>query len=202
VIALLLAALLAQDLPADPLIDASTVVPGLIVELRYATENNFLHQRIYPPDARCILRTSVAQRLAAAAKTLAADGLRLVAWDCYRPPSAQEAMWKLYPHPGFVADPKTGSNHSRGAAVDVSLASMDGKPVEVPTDFDAFTPQAHLGAQVGAAAARHRAQLIHAMLGAGFHTILKEWWHYNAPHAQDFTIVEASLSPAPKRPWP
>ena len=187
--ALVLAAALAQD----PLVDASKVVPGLIVDLRYATANNFLHKRIYPKGARCLLRASVADRLAIAAKELAKDGFRLVAWDCYRPPSAQEAMWKLFPHPGFVADPKHGSNHSRGAAVDVSLADADGRPLEMPTDFDSFTPQAHLGAHVSAIADRHRVQLIHAMLAAGFHTILKEWWHYNAPHGNELPMLEAPL---------
>ena len=193
----MIALALIAALHAQPFVDASKVVPGLIVDLRYATPDNFLHHRLYPEHSRCLLRASVARRLAHAARLLRKQGFRLVAWDCYRPISVQRAMWKVFPDPGFVANPAHGSNHNRGAAVDVSLATLEGKPVEMPTGFDSFTPQAHLGAKVSDAARAHRTVLIRAMLAAGFHTILKEWWHYNAPHAKQFAIADVPLTRSP-----
>lgn len=179
----------------DPLVDASTVVPGLEVELRYATPTNFLHRAVYPEGARCLLRRSVAARLAVAAKWLAPRGYRLKVWDCYRPRSVQEAMWKLYPHPGYVADPKTGSNHNRGTAVDLTLVTADGGAVEMPTDFDSFTPAAHQGDGSSSQAAQAHRELLHrAMRQAGFFSIVHEWWHYNAPHAKTYAILDAALT--------
>src|SRR5207248_1297668 len=98
---------------ADPLVDALSVVPKLIVDLRYATSNNFAGRPLYPKDTDCLLRRSVAERLARAARTLAKEHLRLVAWDCLRSPEAQLALWKAHPQPGAVAEPGRGSPHER-----------------------------------------------------------------------------------------
>jgi len=185
---------------ADPLVDATAGVPGLQVELRYATENNFLHHAVYPKGARCLLRASVAKRLAAAARWLEPRGFRLKVWDCYRPRSVQAAMWKLYPHPGYVADPKTGSNHNRGTAVDLTLVTQAGAPVEMPTDFDSFEQAAHQGDTSSSPAAQANRELLHrAMRQAGFWAINHEWWHYNAPHAKTYAILDASLTAAESR---
>lgn len=188
--------------PADPLVLATAVVPHLKVSLRYATSNDFMHRAVYPKGARCWLRRSVARRLAKAARILWAEGYRLLAWDCYRPRSVQWAMWKIFPHPGYVANPATGSNHNRGTAVDITLLTRDGKPIEMPTDFDAFTTAAHLGDHSSSKAAQaHRAILHRAMRTAGFRGIHHEWWHFNAPHARSFAILDAPLvrrPPAPK----
>jgi D-alanyl-D-alanine dipeptidase len=179
----------------DPLVDATTVVPGLEVELRYATANNFLHRAVYPKGARCFLRASVAKRLAVAARWLAPKGYRLKVWDCYRPRSVQQAMWKIYPHAGYVADPKTGSDHNRGTAVDLTLLTKDGAPVEMPTDFDSFEQAAHQGDPSSSQIAQaNRERLHHAMRQAGFYAINHEWWHYNAPQAKTYAILDASLT--------
>ena len=167
--------------PAGGLVEASARVPGLVVELRYATEENFLGKAVYPEGARCLLLAGVAERLAHAARTLEAHGYRLKAWDCYRPIDVQWAMWKLVPRRGYVADPHTGSNHNRGAAVDVTLATAGGEPVEMPTPFDTFGPAAHHGSSAGAAARANRETLRQAMVQAGFRANRMEWWHYDAP---------------------
>lgn len=180
---------------ADPLVDAAAMVPGLDVSLRYATEDNFLHRAVYPQGARCLLRRSVAERLAKAARWLAPQGYRLRVWDCYRPHSVQEEMWKLVPKPGYVANPRTGSNHNRGTAVDLTLITPDGGEVEMPTDFDSFTSAAHQEDSSSSQAAQaHRALLHRAMRQAGFYAINHEWWHYNAPHARSYAILDASLT--------
>jgi D-alanyl-D-alanine dipeptidase len=164
----------------DPLVDAASLVPGLIVQLAYATTENVVGRALYPAGAKCLLRKSVAERLAVAAATLRTRGLRLVAWDCTRSEAAQRALWKAHPHPGAVADPARGSLHARGVAIDVGLAEIDGSPVELPTAFDAFGPAAASDAPLPPGEAKaHRDALEAAMHAAGFRVNPKEWWHYS-----------------------
>ena len=164
----------------DPLVDAAPLVPGLIVRLAYATPDNVAGRALMPADSPCLLRKSVAGRLALAARTLRKQGLRLVARDCTRSAGTQKALWEAHPHPGAVADPSRGSLHERGVAVDLGLADLDGRPVEVPTRFDEFGPAAAADAPLTEGAARaHREALKGAMYAAGFRVNPKEWWHYS-----------------------
>ena len=118
-----------------------------------------------------------------------------MAWDCYRPLHVQWAMWKLVPRKGYVADPHTGSNHNRGAAVDVTLVTLDGAPVEMPTAFDTFGPAAHHGSNAGTAEARaHREMLRQAMVEAGFRPNRMEWWHYDAPERRGAPVLDVQSS--------
>ncbi len=183
----MLSALLALSLTAAPeaLVEATAAVPDLVVDLRYATADNFMKQKVYPDSARCLLLKSAADKLAAAAKTLKAKGLRLKVYDCYRPLSVQFELWKVFPKPGYVADPnKGGSLHNRGAAVDLTLATADGGDVEMPTPYDNFTKAAHHKYDGGTEASRaNRAVLLGAMESAGFKRNPMEWWHYELPGA-------------------
>ncbi len=164
----------------DPLVDAAQVVPGLIVQLAYATADNVAGRALLPPDARCLLRRSVAERLALAARALRKQGLRLIARDCTRSAETQRALWKAHPQPGSVADPVRGSLHERGVAVDLGLADLSGAPVAVPTKFDEFGPQAAADAPLPDGPAKtHRDALESTMHAAGFRVNPKEWWHYS-----------------------
>ncbi|MFL5378828.1 MAG: M15 family metallopeptidase [Myxococcales bacterium] len=176
----------------DPLVDAAKVVPHLIVDLRYATSNNFAGRPLYPNDTDCLLRRSVAERLALAARTLAKERLRLVAWDCLRSPEAQMALWQAHPVPGAVAEPGRGSLHERGVAVDVGLAGWNGDPVELPTAFDSFGPTAAADAPLpDGPARRHRDLLISAMRAAGFRPNPKEWWHFSRLYGWRWPVATA-----------
>lgn len=181
---------------APDLVDAASSVPGLSVELRYATEDNFLGKAVYPEKARCLLLKPVAARLATVARALASSGYRLRVWDCYRPLHVQWAMWRLVPRKGYVANPQTGSNHNRGAAVDLTLEQADGTPVEMPTPFDTFGPAAHHASTAGTPQAReHRELLRKAMVDAGFRPNRMEWWHYDAPEARHAPVLDVPLEP-------
>lgn len=176
------------------LVDAAEVVKGLVVDLRYATSDNFLGRQVYPDGARCWLLPETAERLARAAALVEAQGFRLKMWDCYRPRSVQWEMWKLFPRPGYVADPRKGSHHNRGAAVDVTLVTRDGEPVEMPTPFDTFTRAAHHGYAGGSEASRrHREILRQAMERAGFRKNRMEWWHYALPDARRHPVLDEPL---------
>jgi D-alanyl-D-alanine dipeptidase len=161
----------------DPLVDASALVPGLIVRLAYAGPQNFTGHALYPADAKCLLRRSVAQRLAIAAASLRKQGLRLVARDCTRPAKVQAALWKAHPHPGGVADPE--------------LADAEGRPVALPTPFDDFGPAASADAPLPEGPAKaHREALKRAMYAAGFRVNPKEWWHYSRLYGWRWPLAE------------
>ncbi len=179
--------------------DVSVRIPDAILDIRYATAGNFTGAPLYPV-ARCLLRTDVAERLAAAADLLRRDGHRLILWDCYRPASIQRLLWERVPDPRYVAEPIFddagkpigGSKHSRGAAVDVSLAAPDGTPRTMPTDHDAFGPAAS-GARATGDAARHHAALRAAMEAAGFTQMPTEWWHYDATTWTRYPLDDSPL---------
>jgi D-alanyl-D-alanine dipeptidase len=184
--------------PKTPLVEATAAIPDLIVDLRYATANNFLKRPLYPASARCLLLKTAAERLARAAEHLRAMGLRVKVYDCYRPLSVQWEMWKMMPQPGYVADPRKGSNHNRGAAVDLTLASSSGAEVEMPTAFDTFAPAAHHGYDAVSAKARtNREVLRQAMEAAGFKVNRMEWWHYDLPDAQMHPILDVPFAATP-----
>ncbi len=190
----LVLALLVSNAEAPALVDATQIVPGLKLDIRYATPHNVIGPAVYA-SPRCLLLPKVAQALARVQAALAKRGLGLLAWDCYRPLSVQRDLWRAYPHGGFVADPKSGSNHNRGAAVDVTLVDLKGQLLPMPTDFDSFDERAHGGATDGVPeeARRNRAILEAAMLAPGFHTIRKEWWPFNAPQAASHPLLDVAF---------
>jgi D-alanyl-D-alanine dipeptidase len=177
---------------ASDFVEVAKLIPDAVIDIRYATEDNFTKTKLYPVGA-CKLRRSVATRLAKAAKTLRKQGRRLLVWDCYRPTSIQDKLWKLVPDERYVADPKKGSRHSRGAAVDVGLVDQDGKAVVLPTKFDDFSEAAHrenaLKGDAGAEARRLEA----AMKAAGFVGMPTEWWHFDSPDAAKFPLSDEPL---------
>lgn len=174
------------------LVDVATVIPDAVIDLRYATADNFTGEAVYP-TAVCKLRRGVATRLARAAALLRAQERRLVLWDCYRPSSIQERFWKLVPDERYVANPAKGSRHSRGAAVDVALADADGALLPMPTAFDDFSARAHRKTALAGEHGREAARLERAMTRAGFVGMPTEWWHFDASNAANYALSDAPL---------
>lgn len=171
-------------------LDVRTIVPDAVIELRYATTHNFTGERLYPAEARCLVHSSLAPGLRAAAKKLRAQGYVLVFWDCYRPHSVQLKMWQVVPNPAWVAQPGDYSkSHESGRSVDVTLASAStGRLLDMGTDFDDFTPEAMAYATEGLTAAQleHRRMLREAMQAGGTLSVYSgEWWHFDGPGATD-----------------
>jgi D-alanyl-D-alanine dipeptidase len=177
----------------DGLVLASPVVPGLVEDLRYATADNFLHRRVYADD-RCWLRREAAEALGRVARRLAREKLRLVAWDCYRPLRVQREMWRLVPDARYVADPRDGSKHNRGMAVDVTLADARGRALAMPTRFDDFTAAAAADAPAPEPAASHRRKLRQAMEAEGFRALPTEWWHFDAAGWEAYPVLDVAPS--------
>lgn len=154
--------------------------PAYDVELAlaYATPDNVTGKPIYT-HARAYLHEDAAAALARAITLAAALGLRVKLFDAFRPSEAQWVLWNKFPDPEFVADPRRGSPHSRGVAVDLTLIEPGGRELEMGTGFDDFTSRAHhANPEVSASAQRNRAVLLGIMTAAGWDFYRNEWWHY------------------------
>lgn len=173
--------------------DLAAVDPDLRLDIRYATDDNFLGRAVYEAP-RCLLVPDAARLLIEAERALRAQGYRLVVWDCYRPRSVQYEMWKILPDPTYVADPERGSRHNRGAAVDVGLLAADGSPVPLPTGHDDFSPRAHRdAANLPPEAIGNRERLERAMGEAGWIPLASEWWHFDAPGWEGYPLRDDPL---------
>lgn len=188
----------------DDLVDLAELDPTIRLDLRYATANNFTGKAVYP-RARCLLRRAIAERLVRVQAALAAVGKGLLVWDCYRPLSVQEAFWALVPDERYVArpvrgpdgTPKSGSKHNRGAAVDLAIVAADGSALELPTEFDDFSPRAHRTGKGWSKAARASAKALEAaMVAEGFEPLPTEWWHFDGPGWRDYPLGDQSLDAA------
>ena len=172
---------------AAGLIDVRSVVPDAVVDLRYATANNFVGVPLYPPDARCLVHESLGPGLATAAAALRDQGYVLVFWDCYRPHEVQVRMFEAVPDPAWVAKPSAyARSHESARSVDVTLAA-GGRLVDMGTDFDDFSARATAYATTGvsAAAQANRAVLRDAMAAGGLIVYSGEWWHFDGPGAAE-----------------
>lgn len=172
--------------------------------LAYAMPQNFTGQPVYRADARCFLNTEAAEKLAKASDYAQALGYHFRVYDAFRPSEAQWKLWEHTPDPDFLADPKRGSPHSMGAAVDLSLIdSQTGQELDFGTQFDAFTPLSHHGnQQISAEAQRNRHLLMGIMTTAGWDFYRHEWWHYQLFNARAnwpvLTDVEAKTRMMPE----
>ncbi|MCX5741042.1 MAG: M15 family metallopeptidase [Proteobacteria bacterium] len=193
-LALLPGTVIADEPRADPreFVDVATVIPDAVIDVRYATKENFTGEVLYPV-ARCKLRRAVAARLARVAVALRAQDRRLLLWDCYRPSSIQAVLWKHLPDARYVANPKTGSRHSRGAAIDLGIVDQDGGEVVLPTAFDDASRRSHRDVALRGARGVEAKRLETAMHAAGFIGLATEWWHFDAPESGDFALSNEPL---------
>jgi D-alanyl-D-alanine dipeptidase len=179
-------------------VDAGTSVPGVVVDMRYAGSHNFVGRPIEGYEApHCVLTRAAADALAAVARDLAARGLVLKVFDCYRPLRAvayfvrwardlkdQSAKAEFYPHvdkrtlfrEGYIA---SKSGHSRGSTVDLTLARANDGELDMGTPFDFFSPKSWTGdSSVNAEQHANRMLLAATMQRRGFRGYAKEWWHF------------------------
>ncbi len=161
------------------LVDITTLSDEFEIEMKYASEDNFIGKKIYPIPL-CAMQLSTARKLIGANSELLQRGMRIKIWDAYRPLSAQRIMWEVMPVDDFVADPaKGGSIHNGGFAVDVTLVDLEGKELEMPTKFDDFSEKASRNStSMSKAAAVNLSILTDVMKRHGFSAINTEWWHY------------------------
>ncbi len=178
-----------------PLVDIRSVDPTIIVELRYAGQNNHVGYPLYPRGTCALARPEIASGLAAAQAFLRRYQFGLKIWDAYRPVTVQEKLWHASHNSDYVANPEIGigSLHSWGVAVDATLVDAWNRPVRMPSDFDNFTPAAmwrYTGSYPDVRAHVHLLQS--AMLKAGFWGLRTEWWHFTIADWQKYLPNQAA----------
>jgi len=179
------------------MISLKSTIPLLILDLRYATTNNFMHRRMYPAKTNdTYLRLPAAKALLQVQHELNEKGLGLKIFDAYRPYSVTEKFWELVHDERYVADPKKGSGHNRGIAVDLTIVDLKtGKESDMGTGFDNFTDSAHHDfTTLPKDVLTNRQQLKGIMEKYGFNLMATEWWHYSWPNSEKFEILDLDIS--------
>lgn len=181
------------------LIELITLDPTIKLDIRYATDNNFVGKKVYP-EARAFLQRPAAKAVAKVHRSLKKKGLGLVIFDGYRPWSITKLFWEVTPDDKrmFVADPAKGSKHNRGCAVDLSIFDLKtGKPIEMPSEYDEFTERASPDYSGGTAEQRaNRDMLRKLMEDAGFTVNPNEWWHFDFKDWEKYAIYDISFGEA------
>ena len=178
--------------PELRLVDLQTL--GIPLDIRYATPDNFMKKTLYP-SAKAYLRAPAAQALAEVQRELATRGLGIKVFDAYRPYAVTVAMWEPIRNPDYVADPKKGSRHNRGAAVDLTLIDLEtGAELAMPTPYDDFTPRAaHAFTDLPPDVLANRALLRDVMVKHGFDPLPSEWWHFDFRGWERFDLLDVSF---------
>lgn len=184
------------DYRDDDLVDVAALDAGLTIDLRYATDHNFLSAVFYDA-ARALLQRPAATAVLRVHQRLHGDGFGLTVFDAYRPWFVTRAFWDATPPSmrWMVADPTKGSKHNRGAAIDVTLHDLrTGLPVSMPSTFDEPTSRSYAFYPGGTTRERwHRAVLRSAMEREGFLLNPFEWWHFDHPDWSAYRIGNASI---------
>lgn len=167
---------------------------SIVIDLKYATEENFTHKKISPVPI-CLIRKETGAKLVKVSEELKKFGYFLKVWDAYRPPYVQKILWETTSDKRFVANPyKGGSKHNRGSAVDVTLVDSNGREVEMPTGFDDFSSKAFRSNKNITPKVKANLELLtNTMKKYGFTTIDSEWWHYDDSDYKNYPIVDIKL---------
>ncbi|HPF10123.1 MAG TPA: M15 family metallopeptidase [Flavobacteriaceae bacterium] len=176
------------------LVDLASLPSNFTYEIRYATSDNFMGTVLYP-CAKCLLRAEVAEALLEANQYFCEKGYQIKIYDCYRPLDIQKAMWSKVPNAAYVANPyDKGSVHNRGAAVDITLVTLEGCEVAMGTDYDYFGKEAHIdNLQLPETILSNRNLLLEGMKQFGFQPIRTEWWHFSFIRNYQFPILNEPL---------
>ncbi|MBE9585613.1 M15 family metallopeptidase [Mucilaginibacter sp. JRF] len=172
-----------KQVNADPekrLVNLKDFIPGLVLDIRYATTNNFTGQRVYN-SAMAFARMPVAQALKSIQAELKKKGLGLKIYDAYRPYAITVKFFEIAKDTTFVADPRKGSRHNRGCAIDLTIINLKtGHELDMPTGYDSFTPQASANYKNLSAKKRTNRQLLRSVMERhGFKVYSSEWWHFD-----------------------
>ncbi len=178
------------------LFEVQQAIPGILVQLKYATPDNFMHKNVYGCLQKAYLQKEVVARLKKAQDYLSANhpGYHFLIYDATRPLAKQWDLWNALPQyspkvrSNYVANPVEHSIHNYGSAVDLTVADEQGRPLEMGTPFDFFGEMAYpsrekallASGKLSKEAYQNRLILRQAMVHGGFMPIQYEWWHFNA----------------------
>ncbi|MFD0940358.1 M15 family metallopeptidase [Pedobacter boryungensis] len=177
--------------PNNELVEIKKAIPSVVLDIRYATKNNFMHQVMYK-QARAFARKPVVEHLKKIQAILNKKGYGLKIFDAYRPYAITVSFYQKASDKNFVANPAKGSKHNRGCAVDLTIIDLKtGKDVPMPTPYDSFAPEAaphfvNLPSEI----IKNRDFLINTMQANGFKVIYNEWWHFDFNGWQNYDLMD------------
>ena len=203
---ILVSGILAQNAPPQEankreahLVELITLDNTIKLDIRYATDNNFVGRAVYP-EARAFLQKPAAKGVVEVHRKLRKRGLGIVIFDGYRPWSITKLFWDVVPEDKrkFVADPAKGSQHNRGCAVDLSIFDLKtGELIDMPSAYDEFTERASPNYSGGTAEQRANRDLLRKLMeDEGFTVNPNEWWHFDYKNWQDYAIYDISFTEA------
>lgn len=186
-----------QEIKNDPdnkLVNLKDHIPDIVIDMRYATANNFTGEEVYDYPA-ALVRKPVADALAGVQQSLSWQGLGLKIFDAYRPYAATLKFYDLIGDTNFVAAPWHGSRHNRGAAVDVTLINLEtGDELPMPTPFDEFSEKASPDyMDLPPDVLQNRAILLRIMAEFGFSVYPSEWWHFDYKGWERFGLMDLKI---------
>jgi D-alanyl-D-alanine dipeptidase len=191
-----LSSILTAQSADNELVRVKELIPGIVLDLRYSTTENFTGQKLYTAD-ECLVAHGALRRLQVVQDSLRALGLGLKIFDGYRPRAVQYLMWEILPDSRYVADPASGSVHNRGGAVDVSLVDLaTGEELPMPTEFDYFGQEAGHGWTTGLTAEQiANRELLKTMMEevGGFSSYSAEWWHYTWGPSGSYPLLDFQM---------
>lgn len=199
----------AQDAPPKEknkreahLVELTTLDNSIRLDIRYATENNFVGKKVYP-EARAFMQKPAARALVRVHRKLKKQGLGLVIFDGYRPWSITKLFWEVTPEDKrkFVANPERGSKHNRGCAVDLSIFDLAmGELLDMPSGYDEFTERASPEYIGGTEKQRANRDMLRRMMEAeGFTVNPNEWWHFDYKDWEKYAIYDISFAEAGRK---
>lgn len=173
------------------LVNLQTFIPTIVLDIRYATTNNFTKEKIYHL-ARAYARKPVAEALRKAQQEFAKKGVGIKVYDAYRPYKATVKFYEVYRDTTYVASPYRGSRHNRGCAIDMTLVDLKtGEELKMPTEFDSFKKEAWPTTPVKDPLARKNRDLIIKVMEAnGFKVNSSEWWHFDFVGWQKYEVLD------------
>jgi len=176
------------------LVDLEKFIPDIVLDIRYATKNNFTKKVLYPKP-KAFLRYNAAVQLKKIQQELKQKNLGLKIYDAYRPYSITLTLWDFVKDDRYAADPKKGSRHNRGCAVDLTIIDLTtGKEIQMPTPYDDFTVKAHHSyMNLPKKLIENRKLLKTTMEKYGFASITSEWWHYDFNGWKNFELLDISF---------
>jgi len=179
------------------LVEVTTIEPGIRLDVRYATTNNFMSSIFYD-EPRVFLQQPAAEGVARAHRALAQHGYGLLLHDGYRPWYVTKMFFDATPESQkiFVADPASGSRHNRGSAIDLNLYDLEtGQPADMVGTYDEFSPRSFPDYPGGTSRQRWQREILRrAMEAEGFTVYEAEWWHFDHEDWREYALQNATFA--------
>ncbi len=174
----------------DNLVDVKSVDPTIVTYMIFATDKNFTGKKLYAKSL-CLLQKGTAEKLKKAQALFKKDGYSIKVYDAYRPLSVQKILYSIVKDGTYIAPPRTGSNHNRGAAVDMTLVDGKGNELEMPSPIHTLNRKANRDYPGMSAQARKNMQyMAKVMRQCGFSTIESEWWHFSDTEEERYMVTD------------